>query len=875
MKRYILIFLFSLSSFSLFAQSTMSDSQIIEFVLKENAKGTSQAQIVTKLMQRGVNINQIRRVKNTYEKMKQGNSSLGSTSQIESSDRSRSNNAQSHLKLPKNKIIRQSIQDYDNEERLLDSYSSNQIERYNPRQNNTYNEYDGEYLKMKEEMDSWMPKDTAALYKILEAQYKKENKKVWGRDIFNNPYLSFEPNMNIALPANYRIGPGDAIFIDIYGASQKSIETTVAPDGIITIEGFGPIQVSGLSVEQANKRVKAKLGKRYSSSSIRLSVGQTHTIMVNVLGEVKTPGTYTLSAFSTVFNALYMAGGIGKLGTLRNIKVYRRGKLISTVDVYDFLRKGKISGNVRLSDNDVIVVGAYDLLVNITGKVKRPMFYEMKRNESLASLIRYAGGFTGDAYRKNVRVNRKTGRKYSIYNVNEFDMNKFSLFDEDSVSVDSVIPRYENMVEIRGAVFRPGKYELGGHINTVRNLIDAAEGLTEVAFAPHAVMHRMKSDRTLEAIAIDVEGILLGKKADVPLQNEDILFIPTRSDVKEERTISILGEVIYPGKYKYADNETLEDLILQAGGLTDKASTVRVDVSRRNINPEALETDSIISQSFTFKLKDGFVIDGQPGFILAPYDQVYVRKSPGTTYQQNVTIEGEVLFAGTYPLTGSKTRLSDIFKAAGGATDLAYLDGAKLERIPNKVERMRMESILKMQKEKEDKKLLELAAHSNNASSVIASAKQMQNTFMEKFEVPATYPVGINLTKALANPGSDADLILREGDRILIPKYNGTVRINGAVMYPNAVSYVEGRDVAYYINQAGGFSSDAKKSRTYILYMNGTSAKVGYKTKVKPGCEIIVPTKNQVRMSLPEILSIGSSASSMAAILVTLINLFK
>ena len=757
---------------------------------------------------------------------------------------------------------------------------------------------------------------------------------------------------------------------------KKSIETTVAPDGIITIEGFGPIQVSGLSVEQANKRVKAKLGKRYSSSSIRLSVGQTHTIMVNVLGEVKTPGTYTLSAFSTVFNALYMAGGIGKLGTLRNIKVYRRGKLISTVDVYDFLRKGKISGNVRLSDNDVIVVGAYDLLVNITGKVKRPMFYEMKRNESLASLIRYAGGFTGDAYRKNVRVNRKTGRKYSIYNVNEFDMNKFSLFDEDSVSVDSVIPRYENMVEIRGAVFRPGKYELGGHINTVRNLIDAAEGLTEVAFAPHAVMHRMKSDRTLEAIAIDVEGILLGKKADVPLQNEDILFIPTRSDVKEERTISILGEVIYPGKYKYADNETLEDLILQAGGLTDKASTVRVDVSRRNINPEALETDSIISQSFTFKLKDGFVIDGQPGFILAPYDQVYVRKSPGTTYQQNVTIsilgeviypgkykyadnetledlilqaggltdkastvrvdvsrrninpealetdsiisqsftfklkdgfvidgqpgfilapydqvyvrkspgttyqqnvtiEGEVLFAGTYPLTGSKTRLSDIFKAAGGATDLAYLDGAKLERIPNKVERMRMESILKMQKEKEDKKLLELAAHSNNASSVIASAKQMQNTFMEKFEVPATYPVGINLTKALANPGSDADLILREGDRILIPKYNGTVRINGAVMYPNAVSYVEGRDVAYYINQAGGFSSDAKKSRTYILYMNGTSAKVGYKTKVKPGCEIIVPTKNQVRMSLPEILSIGSSASSMAAILVTLINLFK
>ena len=706
-------------------------------------------------------------------------------------------------------------------------------------------------------------------------QMKKKKKQVWGRNIFNNKNLSFEPNMNMALPANYRLGPGDAVFIDIYGASQKSYETTVAPDGIVTLDGFGPIQVSGLTVKQANERIRAKLGKRYSNSKIRLSVGQTHTIMVNVVGEVKAPGTYTLSAFTTVFNALYMAGGITDLGTLRNIKVYRQGRLISTVDVYDFLKRGKLTGNVRLADNDVIAVDAYEVLVNVSGKVKRPMYYEMKRNESLVALINYAGGFAGDAYTKSVRVRRKTGRQYSIYNVNEFDMNRFRLSDEDSISVDSVIPRYENMVEIKGAVFRPGMYEVGGQINSVRALVEAAEGLTEVAFGPHAVMHRMKADRTLEVVSVDVEGILLGKVADIPLQNEDVLFVPTRTDVQEEQILTIYGEVQYPGKYKYADNETLEDFILQAGGLKQTASTVRVDVSRRFVNPQATASDSIIAQSFTFSLKDGFVIDGQPGFILAPFDQVFVRKSPGTTKQQNVSIEGEVLFEGNYSLTGRNTRLTDIFKAAGGATDLAYIQGARLERKPNKIEKMRMEAVYKMQMEQENKSFLDLAAKSSNAAGILQASQQTQDSLMKKFEIPESYPVGIELDKALAAPGSDADLILREGDRIIIPQYNGTVKINGAVMYPNTVSYREGKNVAYYIDQAGGFSSDAKKSRTYILYMNGTLAKVGHNAKVRPGCEIIVPSKSRAKMSLAELMTIGSSTSSMAAVLATLANILK
>lgn len=875
MKRYFLLLFVMLSALSIYAQSGMTDTQVMEFIVKEHNKGTSQTQIVTKLMQNGVDISQIRRVRDTYEKMKKGNSSLGAASSKESNtERSRKNNGQQRPGMNKKKIAEKTMQDYEDSENEANKYSNKRLDSESD-YSNTYDEEDGDFLLIQEEMSDWLPQDTATMYKNLVKQMKKKKKQVWGRNIFNNKNLSFEPNMNMALPANYRLGPGDAVFIDIYGASQKSYETTVAPDGIVTLDGFGPIQVSGLTVKQANERIRAKLGKRYSNSKIRLSVGQTHTIMVNVVGEVKAPGTYTLSAFTTVFNALYMAGGITDLGTLRNIKVYRQGRLISTVDVYDFLKRGKLTGNVRLADNDVIAVDAYEVLVNVSGKVKRPMYYEMKRNESLGALINYAGGFAGDAYTKSVRVRRKTGRQYSIYNVNEFDMNRFRLSDEDSISVDSVIPRYENMVEIKGAVFRPGMYEVGGQINSVRALVEAAEGLTEVAFGPHAVMHRMKADRTLEVVSVDVEGILLGKVADIPLQNEDVLFVPTRTDVQEEQILTIYGEVQYPGKYKYADNETLEDFILQAGGLKQTASTVRVDVSRRFVNPQATVSDSIIAQSFTFSLKDGFVIDGQPGFILAPFDQVFVRKSPGTTKQQNVSIEGEVLFEGNYSLTGRNTRLTDIFKAAGGATDLAYIQGARLERKPNKVEKMRMEAVYKMQMEQENKSFLDLAAKSSNAAGILQASQQTQDSLLKKFEIPESYPVGIELDKALAAPGSDADLILREGDRIIIPQYNGTVKINGAVMYPNTVSYREGKNVAYYIDQAGGFSSDAKKSRTYILYMNGTLAKVGHNAKVRPGCEIIVPSKSRAKMSLAELMTIGSSTSSMAAVLATLANILK
>jgi protein involved in polysaccharide export with SLBB domain len=596
------------------------------------------------------------------------------------------------------------------------------------------------------------------------------------------------------------------------------------------------------------------------------------------MGEVKTPGTYTLAAFASVFHALYMAGGPNDIGTLRNIKVYRKNRLVSTVDVYDYILNGKLSGNVRLTDNDVIVVGAYDCLVNVTGKVKRPMYYEMKSSESVGTLINYAGGFTGDAYRKSVRIVRKSGSQYSIHNVNEFDMASFRMADNDSVSVDSILPRYSNMVEIKGAVFRPGMYQIGDDIYSVKTLLEHSEGVTEEAFTAHAVMHRMKPDRTLEALSVDVQGILDGTVADIPLKNEDVLFIPTRIESQVEQTIDIRGEVQYPGTYKYAENETLEDFVLQAGGLKETASMHNVLVSRRVSNPHALSTDSVLAQTFKFSLKDGFVIDGQQSFRLMPFDEVYIRKSPGYYKQQNVTIDGEVMFAGDYTLTKKNERLSDVFRRAGGGTDLAYIEGARLERKVNEAERLRLEEIAKMRKEEKERIMQETAINNNRSIAELnmnaqAATKDEDEDFID---IPETYPVGIELDKALANPGGDEDIVLREGDRIFIPTYNGTVKINGEVMYPNSVAFAKGKNAKYYIKQAGGYNRYAKKNMAYVIYMNGTVAKVNDGAKIRPGCEIVVPQKAMTRkMTTQELLTIGTSAASIATMIATLSNILK
>lgn len=836
------------------AQSSMTDEQILKFVMKENAEGTSQAQIVTKLMQKGVTIEQIRRVKDKYERQAK-NKGLGTVS---SKDTEEDNGRQR-----KNNGKKGSSKNDDDEESPQYRIKDTREKKKSKSKEVVYDETNEDWLMMQDELNTFIPDTTAMLEKLLA---EKRKKKVFGRDIFNNKDLTFEPNMNIATPQNYILGPGDAVYIDIYGASQKTIESTVSPDGEVTIEGFGPVQVSGLTVAQANARLRSTLGARYSSSKIKLTVGQTRSIMINVMGEVKNPGTYTLPAFATVFHALYMAGGTNDIGTMRNIKVYRNNRLVSVVDIYDYILNGKLTGNVRLADNDVISVGPYDCLVNITGKVKRPMYYEMKRNESVGTLLKYAGGFTGDAYKKSVRIVRKTGREYSVYNVDEFDMSAFHLADEDSVSVDSILPRFSNMVEVKGAVFRPGMYQVGGDINSVKTLIEHADGLREEAFTARAVMHRMKKDRTLEVVPVDVEGILDGTVPDIPIQNNDVLFIPTKQEMMEEQTITIHGEVQYPGIYRYADNETLEDFVLQAGGLKQTASTVKVDVSRRIVNPKALTTDSVIARTYTFALKDGFVIDGTPGFKLMPFDEVYVRKSPGYYKQQNVVVEGEVMFSGTYTLSKKNQRLSDLIKSAGGVNDRGYIAGARLERKVNESERARMEAVLK--KAKEEAEQMEIEAAKENKKIDLKDSEKIK-----KFEIPEFYSVGIELDKALANPGCDADIVLREGDKIIVPQYNGTVKINGAVMYPNTVGFQKGKKAKYYINQAGGFSEKAKKSQTYIVYKNGTIAKVSQNAKPKPGCEIVVPEKEINKMTIAEKMTIGTSVASIATMIATLANI--
>lgn len=841
------------------AQS-MSDDQVMSYIAKEHTAGKGNAQIVTQLMQRGVNIQQIRRVRDKYQKQMSQNTShsYGSAGDPTGSSRMRTNNGKKRTSGNESAGSNSDLSAYSNYRISNDRDSSDK---------------EDEALEYRDELGKMIP-DTAAIVKQYYDNKKTKAHKVFGRDIFNNKELSFEPNMNIATPQNYRLGPGDAVIIDIYGASQKSEQCTVSPDGDVVIEGYGPVAVSGLTVAQANARLRSTLGSRYSSSRIKLTVGQTRTIMVNVMGEVKLPGTYTLSAFATVFHALYMAGGTNDIGTLRNIKVYRNNRLVTVVDIYDYILNGKLTGNVRLADNDVIVVGPYDCLVNISGKVKRPMFYEMKKNESVASLLKYSGSFTGDAYNKAVRVNRKTGKEYAVFNVGEFDFANFHIADGDSVMVDSIIPRYANTVEVKGAVFRPGMYNLGEQVNSVRSLIEHAEGTTEMAFTNRAVLHRMKEDRTLKVISVDLVGIMNGTTPDIPLQENDVLFVPTKTENIEQRTITIRGEVQFPGVYKYADNETIEDFVLQAGGLTDKASTVNVSVSRRVTDPKALAPDSVIAKLYTLSLKDGLVVDGEPGFTLMPFDEVYIRKSPAYMEQKNVSVEGEVMFAGTYTLSANNTRLSDLYRKSGGTNGLGYIRGARLMRRATEAEKQRMRTALQMEMEQQQKNILQLAASSNGAN-LQQAAEGAKNANLSKFNVPDEYPVGIDLELAIKNPGGDADMVLREGDRLIVPQYNGTVKVNGAVMYANTVAFEKGKRASYYIDQAGGYAGDAVKSRAYIIYMNGKVAKLSHGAKVQPGCEIVVPAKLKRKMSVAETMSLGSSLSSIAAMIATISNMTK
>ena len=820
MRRLITLFflIFVLSGVAMAQQ--MSDDQVIQYVKEANKSGKSQKQITTELLRRGVTKEQVSRIQQKY---------------------SESNTVSNKSNEMPSQLRQRTLVDDGGGQRRTTDYSEVGMpdETVGARVDN----------RVDNRADNTATTDNAS--------------QIFGHDVFTNRNLTFEPSINLATPVDYRLGPGDEVIIDVWGASENTIRQSISPEGTIQVSGLGPVQLSGMTVKDANAYLQREFSKIYSgisgsepTSQIKLTLGDIRTIQINIMGEVAVPGTYTLSSFSSVFHALYRAGGVNKIGSLRSIKVVRNGKTIADLDVYDYLMKGKMKDDIRLQEGDVIIVNPYESLVRIAGKVKRPMFYEMKPTETVATILNYAGGFTGDAYKKAVRIIRKSGREHQVYNVDEMDYSVFRLDDGDSISVDAVLKRFENRVEIRGAVYRSGLYELSGTVNTVKQLIKKAEGLRGDAFLNRALLDRENEDLSHEVIAVDLGGLLKGTVADIPLQKNDILYIPSIHDLKEEETISIHGEVANPGTFLFSKNMTIEDLLVQSGGLLEAAATTKVDITRRIKDPKSTSFSSVLGKTYSFDIKDGLVVGGEGDFHLEPFDEVYIRKSPAYRKQQNVVVAGEVLFGGNYALVKKNERLSDLISKAGGITPDAYVKGARLIRKMTEEEQRRQADAVRMARMGEGK----------------------DSISVEKLNISDTYTVGIDLEKAISNPGSDFDLVLREGDVLFIPEYINTVKISGAVMYPNTVLYKRGESLRYYINQAGGYGNLAKKKKAYVVYMNGTVSRLKSRDKkaIEPGCEIIVPSKEEKkRMSTAEILGMGSTTASIAAMIATMVNLFK
>lgn len=820
---------------------SMTDQQVMEYVEMGIQQGKSQQQISTELARRGVTREQAERVKKLYEQ----NSKSEKGSVQKSKTRT---NANKNLTSDKEYVN----SSFNFEE---GNNSSSKTSRFITTQD--INE--GQTLTLKMDKNGNLVSDSITIFKD-----EKSEDQVFGRNIFNTNNLTFEPSNNLPTPANYRLGPGDEITIDIWGTNQVSIQETITPDGAISIDNLGLIFLNGMTVNQATSFLRKELNKIYTgladekpTSQIKVSLGNSRTIQVNVMGEVYQPGTYALSAFSTVFHALYSAGGVSEIGSLRNIQVVRNGKTIANVDVYNFIMHGKTKDDISLQEGDVIIVSPYEALVKIEGNVKRPMKYEMKSNETVATLLKYAGNFASDAYTRSMKLVRQNGKEYQIFTVDDMDYSVFTLKDGDVLTAEAILNRYENKLEVKGAVYRPGIYQFGGDLNTVKQLIEKADGVMADAFLGRAVLHRQREDLTKEIVQVDLKGILGGSKPDIALQRNDVLYIPSIHDLKDLGNIEVFGEVARPGKYIYADNMTLEDLIIQAGGLLESASTVRVDVSRRIKDNKSTEVNPTIGEMYSFALKDGFIVDGEVGFILEPYDQIYVRRSPGYQPQVNVEVEGEILYNGTYALTTKSERLSDLVKKAGGVTPYAYIRGSKLMRKANEEEMKRMEDVIKIMQR-------EMGAQTDSL----------------KLELNNIYSVGIDLEKALAKPGSDADIVLREGDKLIIPEMTNTVKINGAVMMPNTVAFKKGETVNYYISQAGGFANGARKSKAFIIYMNGQVAEVNKwsKKQIEPGCEIVVPIKDKTKAdkwNIQTILGIASSIGSLGLTAASVANILK
>lgn len=875
-KLSVLFFGFLLLAPVVWAQSSMTDEQVLQYVITGLQSGKEQKEIAMELARRGVTQEQAMRVKSLYEKQQSEGSAADLTRDSKSRKRRLNNGTDESEYIRRNFELKKKGQasgpyasPYGNAYRGQSGnpYSQSQGRGYTNGQRNLYeNSTAGNRIVPENEM---LYRQRATIDDELDMFYPEypygmdggaeAGKEIFGRNIFNSANLTFEPSINIATPKNYRLGAGDEIIIDIWGDNETTIREEITPDGTISIESLGVVYLTGKTIAEARQYLQKELAKIYSGldddtsdNHMQLSLGQSRTIQVNVMGEILQPGTYTLSSFATVFHAIYRAGGVGDIGSLRKIELIRNGKSYAILDLYEFIMKGQLTDDLQLMEGDVIIVPVYDQLVEVAGNVKRPMFYEMKNGETLENLFQYSGGLNNNAYTKNIRIIRQNGNENEVCTVDTPNFSSFRTQDGDAVEVESVLDRYTNKLEIKGAVYRPGLYQLG-KIQTVKQLIEAADGVMGDAFLNRAVLQRENEDLTRSIHSIDIAGILKGSCADVTLQKNDILYIPSIHDLKDMGTLTIHGEIARPGEYVYAENMTLEDLIIQAGGLLESASTSRVDVARRIKDTKSEKESNIISETFRFSLKDGFVIDGENGFILKPYDEIYVRQSPSYQKQQNISIQGEILFPGDYALTHKTERISDIIEKAGGLTSHAYVKGARLIRKMNEEERMRQESTRKMAETSKDSISIKLL----NISSI--------------------YTVGIDLQKALDTPGSDVDLVLRDGDVIEIPEFTNTVKISGAVMYPNVVSYIDGKKVKYYIEQAGGFGNDAKKKKAYIVCMNGQvkRAKLNKRSVVEPGCEIIVPLKGTKSWNVQQTMSVATASASLATMVATIANIIK
>ena len=858
MKKFSLIaaiaaILLCSASLSVYAQ--MTDDQVIEYVKTANAAGKSQSQISQELLLQGVTQAQAERIRAkvqaSADQVQQfgddtsfGRNSGASTLRGGTYEQEYFNN-QRDIR-PRQKPRREVVVD-PNRDRSTFSLQKERLEK--------------ELRDLDADADF-----SELLGSLVGREDIPDSLQIFGHDIFNGSGLTFEPNENLATPERYQLGPGDQLLIEIYGYSEGSFSKTISPEGSINISQIGQIQLAGLTIAEAKEKLRRTLASKYASvggsnpnSTVSITLRNIRTIQVNVMGEVVMPGTFRLSSFATVFNALYNAGGVTENGSLRAIKVVRNGKQVATVDIYGYLFNGRSDSDIALREGDIIIVPPYVNLVRAAGQVKRPMYYELAEGETLSDLIQYAGGFSSKAYQEDVRVIRQRGAERQIYTVRKDSVAGFAMVDGDEVQVGKTLERFSNKVEVKGAVFRPGMYELGGDIATVRQLVRAAGDLTEDAFTGRAVIVREAEDLTFVSLSVDLGGILSGEANDVVLHKNDILVVSSQKDLNDPGTLIINGYVQHPGIFPFSANTTIEDLILIAGGLIDGASTARVDVARRVVDPASLMPSDTVGETYSFAIKDGMAVDGGERFLLEPYDVVSVRRSPSYRPQRFVTIEGEVAFPGEYVLLTEGERLSDLVKRAGGPTGQAYLRGGTLRRRMTEEEQAQ-------QRAKED------LLHSVSGRDTLDAAS---------IRLDRIYSVSIELDKAVQRPGSEFDPVLREGDRIFVPGQQNTVRISGAVLYPNTVVYVPGKSYRYYIDAAGGYSNNARRNKSFIIYMNGMSrpARGGtfdYGSKIEPGCEIVVPERGaRAGMSTAELMAMASSATSLTTLVATLVNIFR